>query len=345
MLEVVKAIVVVLISLAALMGLIFGLYWLTSLLPKKWQESWRAWVFLFPAMIAMLAGLLIPAIRTIYSSFLDDDANSWVGFDNYVDIFTTTGTRLTVFNSIVWVFVGTLAVLVISLAVARYADGIKGERAAKSAIFIPGAVSLIGAGLIWTFIYAGPPFDNGLLNAISEQIPGLPASMGGNGDRLWLLERGFGDRGPLANPPDSAPGFNTFLLIVTFIWAQAGFAMVIFSAAIKGVPDSLIEAAKVDGATNRQVFYKVTLPYIRATVVTVATLTMIAGLKAFDIVAAMTGGRFGTSTIANEFYVTRFVQGRNGLGSALAVLILILVIPIVIMNRQAQKRAEEMMGA
>ena len=123
--------------------------------------------------------------------------------------------------------------------------------------------------------------------------------MGGDGDGCGLLERGFG-----ASPPDTAPGFNTFLLIVIFIWAQAGFAMVIFSAAIKGVPDSLIEAAKVDGATNRQVFYKVTLPYIRATSSPSPRSRMIAGLKAFDIVAATTGGRFGTSTIANEFYVT-----------------------------------------
>ncbi|MBG7604978.1 MAG: sugar ABC transporter permease, partial [Actinobacteria bacterium] len=108
---------------------------------------------------------------------------------------------------------------------------------------------------------------------------------------------------------------------------------------------SLIEAAKVDGATDRQVFYRVTIPYIRAVIVTVATITTIAGLKAFDIVAATTGGRFGTSTVANEFYVTKFVQGRDGLGSALAVLIFVLVIPVVFMNRRAQARAEEMMGA
>jgi alpha-glucoside transport system permease protein len=339
--ELLKAIIVVTLSLAALLGFLGLLYWLVSLLPRKWQESWRAWVFLLPAMVAMLIGLLIPAIRTFYLSLLDDNGNKWVGLDNYFDIFQTDGTRLTVINSVVWVTVGTLMTVIIGLTVARYADGVKGERAAKSAIFIPGAVSLVGAGLIWTFIYAGPPFDNGLLNAVTGSIPGLPNSMGGDGERLWYLERGFGP----FSPPDTAPGFNTFLLVVIFIWAQAGFAMVIFSAAIKGVPDSLIEAAKVDGATNRQVFYRVTLPYIRATIVTVVTLTMIAGLKAFDIVAATTGGRFGTSTIANEFYVTRFVQNRNGLGSALAVLIFVLVIPIVIMNRQAQKRAEEMMGA
>ena len=339
--ELLKAIVVVTVSLALLMGFLGLLYWIVGFLPRRWQESWRAWVFLLPATLAMLAGLMLPALRTIYLSFLDDNSKKSVGFKNYLDIFQTPGTRLTVFNSIVWVTAGTLITVIIGLAVGRYADGIRGEKAAKSAIFIPVAVSLVGAGLIWTFVYAGPPFNNGLLNAITGSIPGLPTSMGGDGERLWYLERGFGP----FNPPDTAPGFNTFLLVVIFIWAQAGFAMVIFSAAIKGVPDSLIEAAKVDGATNRQVFYKVTLPYIRGTIVTVTTLTMIAGLKAFDIVAATTGGRFGTSTIANEFYVTKFVQGRNGLGSALAVLIFVLVIPIVIINRQAQKRAEEMMGA
>ena len=339
--EVVKAIVVVCLSLAILLAFLGLLYWLTSFLPRRWQESWRAWVFLLPAVIAMTVGLLIPALRTIYLSLFNDTSKNWVGFQNYLDIFQTRGTRLTVFNSIVWVTAGTAITIIIGLAVARYADGIRGEKLAKSAIFIPVAVSLVGAGLIWTFVYAGPPFDNGLLNAVTGSIPGLPDSMGGDGERLWYLERGFGP----FDPPNSAPGFNTFLLIVIFIWAQAGFAMVIFSAAIRGVPDSLIEAAKVDGATNRQVFYRVTLPYIRGTIVTVTTLTMIAGLKAFDIVAATTGGHFDTSTIANEFYQTKFVQGRNGLGAALAVLIFVLVIPIVIMNRQAQKRAEEMMGA
>ena len=189
-------------------------------------------------------------------------------------------------------------------------------------------------------MYAGPPFKVGLLNAVTNAIPGLPTSMGGDGERNWLLERGFGP----FNPPDSAPGFNTFLLIIIFIWASTGFATVVFSAAMKGVPESLIEAARVDGATNRQAFYKVTLPYIRATIITVATTTTIAGLKAFDIVAATTGGNFGTSTIANEFYRVYFVQSRAGFGSALAVLIFILVVPVVVINRRAQARAEEMMA-
>lgn len=340
MVDVVMAIVIVTISISALLAFLGALYWMSSKLPKKWQEGTRSWIFILPAMVAMIIGLLIPAIRTIYLSLLDDNGESFVGFENYADVFTTQGTRLTVFNSVTWVFAGTVVTVIVGLTVARFADGMRGEKAAKSAIFIPGAISLVGAGVIWGFVYAGPPFEVGLLNRLTDTIPGVPTSAGGDGDRLWLLERGIGG----ADPPGSLPGFNTFLLIVIFIWASAGFATVIFSAAIKGVPDSLTEAAKVDGATDRQAFYKVTLPYIRTTIVTVATTTTIAGLKAFDIVAATTGGRFGTSTIANEFYVTRFVQGRNGLGSALAVMIFILVIPVVVMNRRSQKRAEEMMG-
>ena len=339
--DVISAIITVVVTVGGLVAVLGGLYWLAAKLPKQWQEGARSWVFLLPTMVALIVGLLIPTIRTIYLSLLDDNGDSFVGLDNYETIFTTRGTRLTVFNSMMWVFVGTIVTVIVGLAVARFADGMRGEKAAKSAIFIPGAISLVGAGIIWKFVYDGPPFEVGMLNSITKSIPGLPASMGGDGDRIWLLERGFGG----IDPPASAPGFNTFLLIIIFIWASAGFATVIFSAAIKGVPDELIEAARVDGATDKQAFYKVTLPYIRSTIVTVATIVTIGGLKAFDIVAATTGGRFDTSTIANEFYVTKFVQGRGGLGSALAVLIFVLVIPVVFMNRQAQKRAEEMMGA
>ncbi len=339
--DVISAIITVIVAVGGLAALLGGLYWLAGNLPKKWQEGARSWVFLLPTMVALIVGLLIPTIRTIYLSLLDDNGESFVGLDNFETIFTTRGTRLTVFNSMLWVFLGTTVTVIVGLTVARFADGMRGEKAAKSAIFIPGAISLVGAGIIWKFVYDGPPFEVGMLNSITKSIPGLPASMGGDGDRIWLLERGFGG----IDPPASAPGFNTLLLIVIFIWASAGFATVIFSAAIKGVPDELIEAARVDGATDKQAFYKVTLPYIRSTIVTVATIVTIGGLKAFDIVAATTGGRFDTSTIANEFYVTKFVQGRGGLGSALAVLIFVLVIPVVFMNRQAQKRAEEMMGA
>lgn len=335
------ALLTVVIGLGSLCVLLGGLYWLTKFVPERWQEGARVWVFIGPAMVFLIIGLIAPAIRTLYFSLLDDNGKKIIWLTNYKDIFTTPGTRLTVINSLLWVTVGTIATVVIALAIARFADGMRGEKAAKSLIFIPGAVSLVGAGIIWRFVYAAPPFKVGLMNQIAGVIPGLPDSMGGTGTRNWLLERGFG----FYNPSQNLPGFNTLLLIVIFIWASTGFGVVVFSAAIKGVPESLIEAAKVDGATTRQAFYKVTLPYIRATIVTVATTTTIGGLKALDIVTATTGGNFGTSTIANEFYKVKFVQGRDGLGSALAVLIFVLVIPVVIINRRAQRRSEELMGA
>ena len=338
--DVLGAFLTVIIGLAILAGVLGGLYWLTRFLPGAWRERGQVAVFVVPTLFLVFAGLLVPAGRTIWVSFLDDPGKKWVGLKNYQEIFSGKDTRLTLFNSFTWVVIGTLLVVVVGLAIARFADGMRGERVAKSLIFIPAAISLAGAGIVWKFVYAGPPFEVGLLNQVTKAIPGLPASLGGDGDKLWLVDRNIG----ALTPPASAPGLNTFLLIVIFIWASAGFATVVFSAAIKGVPESLIEAAKVDGATNRQAFYKVTLPYIRATIVTVATITAIGGLKAFDIVASTTGGNFGTSTIANDFYRIYFVQGRNGFGSAFAVLLFMLVIPVVVMNRRAQLRAGEMLA-
>ncbi len=339
--DLLTTLVVVVLGVGSLLAMLGGLYWLTKLLPGKWKERGRVLVFLLPATFLMIIGLVVPAVRTIYTSLFDDNSKKFMGLANYKEIFDTAGTRLTVINSLTWVVAGTSVTLLVGLIIARFTDGMRGERAAKSLIFIPGAISLVGAGIVWKFVYAGPPFKVGLLSQVSKVIPGLPTSMGGAGNRNWLLERGFG---PLT-PPRNAPGFNTFLLIIIFIWASCGFATVVFSAAMKGVPESLIEAARVDGATRNQAFYKVTMPYIRATIVTVATTTIIAGLKAFDIVAATTGGHFGTSTIANEFYNKYFTEGRFGIGSALAVLIFILVVPVVVVNRRAQRRAEEMMGA
>ena len=340
--DLLNLLITVAVGLGVIVVVLLLFYGFASLLPGRWAERGKITVFLMPALFVIFIGLLVPAGRTIFRSFyVDHEFPKFGWFANYVEIFSRKDTRLTVINNLTWVFVGTAATTILALSIARFADGMKGERIAKSLVFIPAAISLAGAGIIWRFVYASPPFKVGLLNQITGAIPGLPSSMGGNGDQLWLLERGFGG----ITPPATAPGFNTFLLIIVFIWASAGISTVILSAAIKGVPDSLIEAARVDGATNRQVFYKVTLPYIRATIVTVATLTTIAALKAFDIVAASTGGNFGTSTLANDFYNTIFLQRREGLGSAMAVLIFLLVIPVVVINRRSQRRAEELMGA
>jgi len=328
----------VLVGLALLAAVLGGLYFLTRYLPGGWRERSQMWIFVGPALFLVFVGLFVPALRTLWVSFRGDTGKDWVGLDNFREILSGKGTRLIFFNSFAWVIGGTLFVVIVGLAIARFADGMRGEKVAKSLIFVPAAIALAGAGIIWKFVYAGPPFKVGLLNQVTGAIPGLPASLGGEGDKLWLVDRNIGG----IVPPSSAPGMNTVLLIVIFIWSAAGLATVFFSAAIKGVPESLIEAARVDGATKRQVFYKVTLPYISATVVAVATITAIGALKVFDIVAATTGGNFGTSTIANEFYRVYFIQGRNGFGSAFSVLLFLLLIPVVVMNRRAQKRAEEL---
>ncbi len=336
--DVFGAFVTVMVGLAFLAAVLGGLYFLTRYLPGGWRERTQMWLFVGPAIFLVFVGLFVPALRTLWVSLRDDTGKKWIGLDNFREILSGKGTRLIFFNSFAWVIGGTLFVVIVGLAIARFADGMRGEKVAKSLIFVPAAIALAGAGIIWKFVYAGPPFKVGLLNQVTGAIPRLPASLGGDGDKLWLVDRNIGG----VVPPSSAPGTNTFLLIVIFIWSAAGLATVFFSAAIKGVPEPLIEAARVDGATKRQVFYKVTLPYISATIVAVATITAIGALKVFDIVAATTGGNFGTSTIANEFYSVYFVQGRNGFGSAFAVLLFLLLIPVVVMNRRAQKRAEEL---
>ena len=238
-------------------------------------------------------------VRTIYVSFLDDRGKSWVGFENYSEIFSGKDTRLVAVQHL---HVGGRRhpfVVIVGLAIARFADGMTGEKVAKSLIFIPAAISLVGAGIIWKFVYAGPPFEVGLLNQVTKAIPGLPASLGGDGDKLWLVDRDIG----ALDPPSTAPGLNTFLLIVIFIWARPGSRRSSSRPRSRVSPSRSIEAARVDGATKRQVFYKVTLAVHprhhrhrrhdhgdrRAQ-----------GLRHRRI--ATTGGNFGTSTIANEFY-------------------------------------------
>ena len=326
--EIVRAFLTVVLGLGAFFIALLILYSGTNLLPKRWREGGQIGVFLGPALILLVLGLAIPAVRSIWISMHSDGKGlPFNGLANYKYIFTDKNERTSVINSVVWVLVGGTLSTMFGLIIARFADGIKGERIVKSLIFIPLTLSLAGAGIIWKFVYDGPPFNYGLLNAVTKLIPGLPDSLGGDGQRLWLLEHGA--------------YMNTILLVIFLVWVQTGFATIILSAAIKGVPEALEEAAKVDGATDRQVFYRITLPYIRPAVLTVITTGTIASLKAFDIVQATTGGNFGTSTIANEAYTTFFVQNRDSLGSALAVLLFILVIPVVILNQRGQKRAQE----
>ncbi len=322
--DIVNAFLVVFIGIAAF-GLILGaLYGITTRLPVTWRERAQRSLFLGPALVLLVVGLVIPVITTTIKAFHDDTpAQKFIGFANFTKIFSTSDELIAIRNTLLWVVLGTLFSTVIGLLIARLSDQMKGEALAKAMIFLPSAIALVGAGLIWKFVYAPSNRDYGLLNALVRLFH-LPRSWGEHG--LWLLD---------------AP-LNTFLLIVILVWVQTGFATVVFSAAIKGVPDSMLEAARVDGATEKEVFFKVVIPSIRATIVTVITTTVIAALKVFDIVKASTGGNFNTSTIANNVYDRLFINNRENFGSALAVILFLMVIPVVVINQRNQTRAKEL---
>jgi alpha-glucoside transport system permease protein len=275
--------------------------------------------FLSPAFILLGIGLVYPTIQTLIQAFLNNRSNRFVGLDNFEWIFTQeTGIR-TIINTIIWVLIAPIVSTIFGLAYAVFIDKSRGEKVFKSLVFMPMAISFVGASIIWRFVYAARPADQpqiGLLNQIVVWFGGTPVD--------WL-----------SNSP-----WNTFFLIVVFIWIQTGFAMVVLSAAIKGVPTEQIEAAELDGTNAWQSFINVTVPGIRSSLIVVLTTISIGSLKVFDIVRTMTAGANQTSVLANEMYAqwSGFELGRS---AALAVVLFILVLPIVIYNARQIARQRE----
>jgi len=280
-----------------------------------------ALLFLLPVVVMLAVGLVYPGVLTIINSFYDAPGTSFIGLDNYQTIFTSKDQLTVLRNTVIWVLVTPFIATGIGLLYAILVDRARIEALAKAVIFLPMSISFVAAAIIWKFMYEYRPDQGtikqiGLLNQIVVWFGGEPKN--------WLLES------PL----------NTLLLVVVMIWIQAGFAMTILSAAIKAIPDDVIEAARLDGVTPWGMFRFVTLPSIRPAVVVVLTTIGIGTLKVFDIVRTMTGGNFDTSVVANEFYSQSFRADNQGLGAALAVLLFVLVIPIVVYNIR-QLRASE----
>jgi alpha-glucoside transport system permease protein len=275
--------------------------------------------FVAPAVLLLLVGLLYPAGRTALQSVLDANSAGFVGLDNYIRIFTQPDLVIVLRNTLLWVVITPILATAIGLVYAVLVDRTRFEAVAKALIFLPMAISLVGASIIWKFVYAYRPNQQniqqiGLVNQFLVWLGFEPVN-------LILIE-----------------GWNNLLLIVVMIWIQAGFAMTILSASIKAIPSDIIEAARLDGVGGVRMFFYITLPSIRPAVVVVVTTISIAVLKVFDIVRTMTGGQFGTSVVANEFYVQAFRLSELGMGSALAMILFVLVVPIVIYNvRQMRK--------
>jgi alpha-glucoside transport system permease protein len=290
--------------------------------PKRVPNWVVAAGFLGPSLLLLAVGLVYPALETVKGSFFDRDGSSFVGLDNYATVFTNDNFQIVLRNTVLWVVLVPLVTTALGLVYAYLVDRTRFESLAKALVFLPMAISMVGAGVIWKFVYEYRPDQPGV-----KQIGLL--------NQLLVLV-GIDPQQFLLHGPS-----NNLYLIVVMIWIQAGFAMTVLSAAIKAIPDDILEAARLDGVSGVQMFRYVTVPSIRPALVVVLTTVAIVTLKVFDIVRTMTGGQFGTSVVANEFYTQSFRQFNFGLGAALAVLLFVLVIPIVAYNVRQLRLAEE----
>ena len=332
-------------GIIALVAIVWGvggvalLYWifnnLVERLPGEWTARLQPFVFVGPAMAILAWYLAIPSIRTFWISLFDRDgpqaglsflelikSDGFVGLQNYAAVFTERLMIEAFRNNLMWIIFGSTFSVAFGLIIAVLADRSRFEKLAKSLIFLPMAISFVGASIIWNFIYEFRPANQpqiGLLNSIVVALGGEPQAWA-----QWV---------------DISP-FNNLFLIVIVIWLQAGFAMVLFSAALKGIPEELMEASRVDGANEFQIFFRIMIPYIRGTIITVWTTVVIFTLKIFDVVWVMTGGQFGTHVIATQFYRQSFTNRNSGYGSAIAIVLLIAVIPVMIYNLRQFREQE-----
>ena len=299
-------------AVAIFLGLLLIIFFIGARAKGKLQFPAAMLVFLGPAVLLLAYGLIAPAFLTTVGSFQNADGKSFVGLANYGWIFTNPGNRTFLINTVAWIIIAPLVSTGIGLMLALLLDRMRRESISKSLIFMPMAISFVGAGIIWGLVYeyrdpSGPQV--GLMSQIAQWI-------GMDDPPNWLLWQPF----------------NNFFLMVIMIWIQVGFAMVVLSAAIKAIPGDVVEAAELDGATGWKLFSKVTIPMVRGTLIVVFTTIMIAVLKIFDIVRTMTNGNFGTQVVANEMYAQAFVQFDVGRGSALAVVLFVAVIPLIAYN-------------
>lgn len=317
----VTAIIVVFGVPAVLFGYIVLSEQLLKLAPDRWRDRIRPWIWLAPAIAFLAVFLVYPTVYTIYLSFLDKASKNFVGINNYIYFLTTSDTLIALRNNAIWLILLTTLAVGGGLIIAVLLDRVRYESVAKSIIFVPLAISFVGAGVIWKFMYDfRPPGEpqTGTLNG------GLAAV--GQNSVPWLI-----------NSP-----FNTIALIVVAAWIWTGFCMVILSGALKSISVELMEAARVDGANELQVFRRIVFPLLLPTVAVVATTMVITSLKAFDIVYVMTNGAFDTEVIANRMFKELFAFGQPGRASAVAIVLLVLIVPVMILNVQRFRDQEAM---
>lgn len=283
-------------------------------------------VCLGPALFLVLLGLIIPAITTINNSlknqqFLGQLKTKYIGLANYTHAFTDPYTQQTILRTVLWLLIVPALAVFVGLLMALLVDRMKYASIPKTMVFLPTAISFVGASVIWAYVY-------------NYKAPSLP--------QTGLLSEVVMKLG-WSNPPNwliTVP-LNTFLEMVIMIWIQAGFAMVILGAALKGIPDEIIESARLDGASGVKLFRTVQIPMIRTTLVVVVTTVMITTLKVFDIVFTLNNGNFSTDVLARQMYADMFVTNQVSRGSALAVILFLAVTPLIYYNVRTLRRERE----
>ena len=308
-------------------GATYGLYWLldklVNLLPAKLADKFKSASFLLPAAVLVILVLVMPLFQTVIWSFMDDDGKKFVGVQNYIDLFGSAEFLSILLNNFLWVAVVPAVTVSLGVLFATLGNqvGPTREKVLKSLIFMPMTISFVAASTIWGYMYVYVPPGRpeiGLLNSIAKAL-GLES-------QPWLQI----DAGRL----------NTFLLMAVIVWLQVGYSMVIISAGIKAVPEETIEAARIDGANGAQVFFRIIVPQIWSTIMSVFVTVLILVMKIFDIVLAMTGGNFNTNVLAFEYYKQFFENSNVGPASAVVTILLVLIIPLMILQIRTVRHQE-----
>jgi alpha-glucoside transport system permease protein len=281
--------------------------WLLKLVPAKRRGNIRPWLWLGPGFAFLTLFLIYPTIRTFILSLQNRRSEEFVGLDNYLDLFGQKSFWQVVLNTGLWIVFFALVVVVLGILIAVLADRVRYETAVKALVFLPLAISFVAAGVIWGLMYEFSP-ARGTLNAAIGVLGIEPQS--------WLTEWPR----------------NTFMLIIVGIWMWVGFATVILSAGLKGISTELLEAARMDGANEIQVFFRIILPLLAPTIAVVGTTIVITALKTFDIIYVMTGGNYDTDVIATLFYKERFVNRDAGSAAAVAIILLLAIVPVMLFN-------------
>jgi alpha-glucoside transport system permease protein len=291
--------------------------------PVRGQAFARPWLWLAPALLFIGLFLVYPALHTIALSLRSADSSSWVGLANYQSLAMDPGVLQAARNTLIWVVVFTGAAVLLGLGIAILADRVTYEGAVTASVFLPMATSFVAAGVIWRFMYAyrPPPLEQtGTVNAfLGLIVPGFEP-------QAWLVN----------NPP-----LNTLALVAAAVWIWAGFCTVVLSATLKGIPSELLEAARVDGANEVQIYWRIIVPMLGPTLGVLATTMMIFALKAFDIVYVMTSGNYETDVIANRMYKEMFNVHDFGRASALAVVLLTAIVPVILLNLRRFGREQD----